>query len=136
MTRPGTTLLQGTVANVDGFRPKIVMHFTLCNNCQIMNICPFNLHPKKWFEGYPVKSTQIFFSRCSPAFFSNLEVWHPSCHPEKKSGYILQSIFYRVPFTSIFRVQIKKTNCVTKYKVLFSMLRNDLNGILNYISQN
>ena len=25
----------------------------------IFHICPFNLHPEKWFEGYPVKSTQI-----------------------------------------------------------------------------
>ena len=24
------------------------------------DIPPFNLHPEKWFEGYPVKSTQIF----------------------------------------------------------------------------
>ena len=30
--------------------------------------CPFNLHPEKWFEGYPVKSTHIF-SRSSPDFF-------------------------------------------------------------------
>ena len=28
----------------------------------------FYLHPEKWFEGYPVKSTQIF-SGCSPDFF-------------------------------------------------------------------
>ena len=54
---------------------------------------PFNLHPEKWFEGYPVKSTQIFigchlrfvrvastqiFLGCSPDFFSDLQAWHPT----------------------------------------------------------
>ena len=27
------------------------------------NNCPFKLYPENWFEGYPVKSTQIFFRR-------------------------------------------------------------------------
>ena len=40
--------------------------------------CLFNLHPEKWFEGYPVKSTQIFqgahliffwFKSMTPTFF-------------------------------------------------------------------
>ena len=42
--------------------------------------CSFNLHPEKWFEGYPVKSTQFFsgwqkhlrFFRAWHLFFSDL----------------------------------------------------------------
>ena len=33
-----------------------------------INIHPFNLHPEKWFEGYPVKSTQLFIG-CHLRFF-------------------------------------------------------------------
>ena len=59
---------------------------------------PFNLHPEKWFEGYPVKSTQIFY-RVPPHsdfyrvltwfFFSDLQVWNPAFFklpPWKKLG--------------------------------------------------
>ena len=31
---------------------------------------PFNLHPEKWFEGYPVKSTQIFIE-CHLSFYTD-----------------------------------------------------------------
>ena len=43
---------------------------------------PFNLHPEKWFEGYPVKSTQIF-SGCSPDFFL---IYKYDTLAEKKTG--------------------------------------------------
>ena len=57
----------------------------------IESICSLNLHPEKGFEGYPVKSTQIFvgytliFLGCHHAlillgyslgFFSDLQVWN------------------------------------------------------------
>ena len=68
------------------------------------DICPFNLHPWKWFEGYPVKSTLFFlgwqkhlrFSRAWHPFFFWFTLWNPAfsqvatlenlrcfCHPEK-----------------------------------------------------
>ena len=50
---------------------------------------PFNLHPEKWFE----KSTQIFFRRA----------------PWEKLG----GRFYRVPFKSLLRVQIKRAKVTT-----------------------
>ena len=40
MTRPGTTLLQGTVADFDEFRPKIMMHFAFCKG-QLISKCPY-----------------------------------------------------------------------------------------------
>ena len=52
---------------------KNICHFTYLQNENIWNeqyiksIRPFNLHPEKWFEGYPVKSTQIFI-RCTLIF--------------------------------------------------------------------
>ena len=67
-------------------------------------IQPFSLQTEKSFEGYPIKTTQIFlgchlrFFRVAPTqiffrvltwFFSNLWVWHQlfsSCKPEKKLG--------------------------------------------------
>ena len=78
---------------------------------------PFNLHPEKWFEGYPVKSTQIF-SGCSPDFFLFYKYdtqLFSGCPPEKKiwgdfTGKILKGRFYRVPFKSIVRVHIKRAN--------------------------
>ena len=50
---------------------------------------PFNLHPEKWFEGYPVKSTQIFFRRA----------------PWKKLGFILinQKKIRRAPWKNLGR---------------------------------
>ena len=38
-------------------------------------IRPFNLHPKKWFEGYPVKSTLFISGRQKHLRFSR--AWHP-----------------------------------------------------------
>ena len=67
-------------------------------------IRPFNLHPEKWFEGYPVKSTQIFigctliFLGCCHALiflgysldffliYKHETQLFSSCHPEKKPG--------------------------------------------------
>ena len=59
-------------------------------------IRPFNLHPEKWFEGYPVKSTLFFsgwqkhlrFSRAWHPFFFWFTLWNPAfshvaSHPEK-----------------------------------------------------
>ena len=57
---------------------------------------PFNLHTEKWFDGYPVKSTQIF-SGCSPDFFLIFKYdtqLFSGCPPEKNLGR-----FYRVDFT-------------------------------------
>ena len=36
---------------------------TMGRNKKFEDIHLFNLHPEKWFEGYPVKYTQIFFRR-------------------------------------------------------------------------
>ena len=101
----------------------------------------FNLHPEKWFEGYPVKSTQIYIGchlRCYTKkyqcacliSFSDLYVWHPAFFklpPWKKiwvnanlkksqvSPYKNLGRFYRVPFKSLLRVQIKRM-CVNALK--------------------
>ena len=63
----------------------------LCSEClgclrrlfYIWYICPFNLHPEKLFEGYPVKS--ILFFLWNPAFSQDatLENLRCFCHPGK-----------------------------------------------------
>ena len=63
-----------------------------CPNSRSNNNQPFNLHPEKWFEGYPVKSTlffqgvkttmaHIFFWFMKPSFFSG-------CHPRKSQVFL------------------------------------------------
>ena len=52
----------------EGFRKDISAE--LCNVILLLifDSHPFNLHPEKWFKGYPVKSTQIFIG-CHLRFF-------------------------------------------------------------------
>ena len=63
-------------------------------------IRPFNLYPDNWFEGYPVKSTQIFFKKLGVILINQEKIRRA---PWKNLGR-----FYRVPFKSLLRVQIKR----------------------------
>ena len=61
------------------------------------------------FEGYPVKSIQIFtgchliFSGYTVAEYKyDTQLFFLSCHPEKSLGR-----FYWIPFKSLLRVEIK-----------------------------
>ena len=49
----------------------IIWHYLYLVHVEV-KICyihPFNLHIEKWFEGHPVKSTQIFIKCCHLRFF-------------------------------------------------------------------
>ena len=62
-----------------------------------VDICPFDLYPVNWFEGYPVKSTLWNL----PRFFLSGSLKKVRCHTYKsvkKSGYILQGTL-QVKFT-------------------------------------
>ena len=51
--------------------------------------CLFNLHPWKWFEGYPVKSTPFFSEWQKHLRFSSLATWEKAGFPkvnQKKMG--------------------------------------------------
>ena len=74
-----------------------------CPNPRSNNNQPFNLHPEKWFEGYPVKSTlffqgvkttmaHIFFWFTKPSFFSG-------CH-RRKSQVFLPKTFRKIETAS------------------------------------
>ena len=43
----------------NGFQPTWQTHLIPLTERKCVVIHPFYLHPEKWFEGYPVKSTQI-----------------------------------------------------------------------------
>ena len=77
------------------------------------NRLSFNLYPEKWFEGYPVKSTQIFF---------RVAAWKKvGCHTykfEKKSGEHPEKNlgrFYRVPFKSILRPRYRLNKQISQF---------------------
>ena len=57
---------------------------------------PFNLHPEKWFEGYPVKSTQIIFRR---APWKKLDLILINQKKIRRAAWKNLSRFYRVDFT-------------------------------------
>ena len=68
MTRPGTTLLQGTVAYFDEFRPKSIRQFAFCNNNQITRlICTLKSDLKGIRKIYTDFSD--FFQGAHPDFF-------------------------------------------------------------------
>ena len=116
----------------------------------VSNICPFNLHPEKWFSGatwdflghelekYRVATTQIFFSGQAPNFFSDLPYetqlflrlprWN-------NSGWILPYFFQGGKSTHLFksknRVQIKRaifsmSYCQNKYAIFPLYVYNKL----------
>ena len=58
-------------ARLRKIKPKLLV--SLCST--IVHYCPFNLHPEKWFEGYPVKSTQFFSGWQKHLRF--FRAWHP-----------------------------------------------------------
>ena len=95
-------------------------------NYQNFDIRLFNLHPEMWFEGYPVKSTQIFirchlkyFRVASTQIFSGLSAWQKlgqhlgknlgRCYPKKFQVAPYKNLvrLYRIPVKSRLRLQIK-----------------------------
>ena len=95
---------------------------------KVVDTRPFNLHPEKWFDGYPVKSTQIcigyhlrFFRIASNQIFFEVLTWfffwfwHPNfssyhseknlgSYPKKNSGGKNMGRLYRVPLKSLLKV--------------------------------
>ena len=67
-----------------------ILRSIVCGSTEIWkeenwNNRPFNLHPKKWFEGYPIKSTQIFLLDFFLSYKYDIQLFS-GCPPEKKSG--------------------------------------------------